>query len=75
MTGNKYSSNAQLRDNIRANSEAFIKALVDLLQTDPDSYPSEVFEKDMLRYLPKLIDKDGSVSLGLLIAVEHYLEV
>jgi len=67
-------SNKELQDEIDNSRALFIADVMRCLKSDPDANDGTKNYKELPQYLSELIDKDGSLMGGLIIAIEHYLE-
>ena len=67
-------SNEELKKQIAENEALHIANVMHCLKQDPNASDRDKNYKETPQYLKELIEKDGSLLNGLIIALEHYLE-
>jgi hypothetical protein len=66
--------NKELKQQIAENEALHIANVMHCLKQDPNASDDDKSYKETSQYLKELIEKDGSLLNGLIIALEHYLE-
>ena len=67
-------SNEELKREILENEALHIADVMCCLKQDPNASEDDKNYKETPQYLKELIEKDGSLLYGLIIALERYLE-
>ena len=67
-------SNEELKKQIAENEALHIADVMHCLKQDPNASDHDKNYNETPQYLKELIEKDGSLLNGLIIALEHYLD-